>query len=65
MSYPLLEFHGTYSEHILLFFRQLIKECHADEDGDQVQHNPEHHGNNLHAEEGGYNVQNTMVIICM
>ena len=22
----------------------------TDEDGDQVQHNPEHHGNNLHAE---------------
>ena len=24
----------------------------ADKDGDQVQHNPEHHGNHLHVEEG-------------
>ena len=30
---------------------------HADEGGDQVQHNPEHHGNNLHTEQGGDNVQ--------
>ena len=56
-SYPLLEFHGTYSVNFLLFFGQLSTECHggnlhADKDGDQVQHNPEHHGNNLHVEEG-------------
>ena len=29
---------------------------HADEDGNQVKNNPEHHGNNLH-EEGTDNVQ--------
>ena len=61
-SHPLLEFHGTYSEHVLLFFGQLITECHggnlhADEDGDQVQHKK--------AEIMSNSIQNTMVITCM
>ena len=59
-SHPLLEFHGTYSEHITILSGQLTTECHGGNlhaDEDEVQHNPEHHGNNLHAEEGGYIVQ--------
>ena len=49
LSHPLLEFHSTYSEHFLLFFGQLTT---GRKDGDQVQHNSEHHGNHLHVEEG-------------
>ena len=51
-SHPLLEFHSTFSEYFLLLLGSLL---HANEDGDQVQHNPEHHGNNLHTEEGRLN----------
>ena len=58
--YILLHFTTFYYIFQAAFYRM-----HADEDGNQVKHNPEHHGYNLHAEGTDNSIQKIMVIICM